>query len=357
MRNYYDILGVSKEASDKEIKTAYRKLSKEYHPDRQAGKSEEHKKMCEEKMKEINEAYATLSDSHKRQEYDNPAMGGGFGEFDFGDMGDFMREAMRGFGFGGRQSRQNASQKGSDIHMRIPISIDEILHGCEKKVKYTRQVRCSHCHGQGGEKKIVCPYCHGQGFVEEVKQMGPNSIFKSTRPCPHCNGRGFKFEKSCTHCNSTGFETKEEIINIRFDAGVIEGQPFIAQGRGNESNDIHGVDGNFCAIPVYTFNKEEYNLDNFPNIIHKVKLNWYDALLGGEFKIKLEGIGERQVTVNPCTKIGDTITLHGLGAKIQNPDMFGRSYQGDYILFIDYKFPESLTDEQRRYLKKIKDIS
>lgn len=357
MKNYYEILGVNKNASDDEIKKAFRTLSKKYHPDRHSAKPENERKMYEEKMKEINEAYATLSDPQKRQEYDNPyASHGGFG-----DISEMMREAMNHMGFGGfggfrNRNQQKPKRTGSHIKHEVRVGINEILHGLRTEIRYKRNIRCNHCHGKGGEKKIVCPYCHGQGWIEETRSS-QNAIFTSSIPCPHCHGQGFKYEKPCNYCHGSGFEEKEEVIHVDFEPGMMPDTPFIAVGKGNESPDENGVDGNFYAVPVFDFDRSKYNLDNFPHIIHKINLNWIDALLGGKMTLKLEGLGERTVEVKECTKPGDTILLAKQGARIKSNDMFTNDVVGDYILYVDYKFPNKLSDEQKRYLKKIKDIS
>lgn len=353
MKNYYEILGVEKNASEKEIKSAYRRLSKQYHPDRQAGKSDEVKKECEEKMKEINEAYSTLSDPQKREEYDNPRMGGFGGGFE--DLSEMMRNAFHHMGFGGHSQRAEPKPKGSDIRMNIPLGIHEILNGFETKVHFVRNVRCTHCGGKGGEKKIVCPYCHGQGWIEETRQSR-GTIFSSSYPCPHCHGQGFKYEKPCSHCQSTGFENKDEYINIKFDAGVNEGEAFVAMGKGNEASSENGIDGNFYAVPVFNYDREKFNIV-YPNIFHKIEVDVIDALLGGDITLDIEGLGKRTVHLKECTKDGESIVLKGQGIPYidRNNFNFGHSNNGDFILVVSYKTPTKLTDVQRECLKMFKE--
>lgn len=363
MKDFYSILGVSKDASDADIKKAYRKLSKTYHPDRQGGKSEAEKKEAEAKMKEINEAYEILSDKKKREEYDNPNPFGGNGgggysrsPFDADDIHNMWNEFRAASGFGGFDNEPR-HPRGADIRIHVKLGIYDILNGCEKKIKYKRRVRCKSCEGKGGAGKMVCPYCHGQGFIEHSKSFGPNQIFTSRETCPHCHGQGFKFKNTCDHCHGTGFEEVEEIVTIKFDKGkTVQGSEFRMVGKGHESPDKDGATGSFVATAIFDFDQTKYNLSEFPNIIHKVKINWIDAMLGGRLNINLEGIGTQIVDVKPCTKPNDTIVLHGKGAKV-DMEMYGHQQhiKGDYVLLIEYSVPDTLTEEQTELLKKFKE--
>jgi len=210
-KGYYKILGVSENATDKEIKAAFRKKSILFHPDKQANKSDKEKKEAEAKFKEVNEAYQVLSDKDKRAQYDRGASfnfentGGysGFngGNFDFGNFNfdDFGFNSETGFDFRdlfGKHNtynrasrRQRQAEKGSDIKMVIPITIEELFTGCKKKVKFQRNVRCPNCHGAGGTNKHVCPHCNGTGMVTETRQS-PFGFMQTTSACPKCNGKG-----------------------------------------------------------------------------------------------------------------------------------------------------------------------
>lgn len=353
-KDYYKILGLSDSDRklkgkdfEKKLKDSHKALCRKWHPDRFGKASEEERKKAEEMMKDINEAYEVLKDADKRKKYDNPQPNYedfGFHGFDMSDMDDFF----------GRH-REERKPRGSDIVMKIPISIDEIYNGCTKKVKYKRYVRCKDCNGVGGKGKTVCPYCHGRGKIVETKSDGRNFMqFEHT--CPHCHGKGYKFEHPCQKCGGTGFEIVEEIVEVKFDKGVIQGEEYKLMGKGNHSSDPNGIDGSFIAIAVYNYDSSKFNLNHFPHIVKRVKINFVDALLGGEMKINLEGIGEQNVKIPECSKQDDIIKLHGKGLPVrQEYWMESNIRKGDYILSIDVVSPKSLTSEQKELLKKFKE--
>lgn len=362
-KDFYQILGLNDSDKklkgsewDKKLKEKYRKLSREWHPDRFGNKPESEKKMAEEKMKEINEAYETLKDPDKRRQYDRPEpdfsnMGGGdfFGGFrDMNDMYDFFRGS----------ERTERKPRGGDKNMRIPLSIEEIINGCTKKVKYKRIVRCRDCHGVGGTGKKVCPHCHGRGRIVKNMLWGENRFFQSETTCPYCHGQGYKFEHPCKTCGGKGFEEVEEIIEVTFRPGVVEGEIFKAMGKGNQSPDKNGIDGDFNGIAKYSYDRSKFNLDNYPHILYKAKLNWIDALLGGKMSIKIPGKSEQTVEIPECTKPGDQITIKGAGLTVPREIAYefanNTPIQGDCILCIEYSIPKSLTSEQKEILKKFK---
>ena len=243
--------------------------------------------------------------------------------------------------------------------MRIPLSIEEIINGCTKKVKYKRIVRCRDCHGVGGTGKKVCPHCHGRGRIIKNMQWGENRFFQSETTCPYCQGQGYKFEHPCKTCGGKGFEEVEEIIEVTFRPGVMEGETFKAIGKGNQSPDKNGIDGDFNGIAVYSYDRSKFNLDNYPHILYKAKLNWIDALLGGKMSIKIPGKFEQTVEIPECTKPGDQITIKGAGLTVPREiayEAFANNtpIQGDCILCIEYSIPKSLTSEQKEILKKFK---
>lgn len=238
-RDYYEVLGVDKKASEDEIKKAYRRIAIKYHPDRQQGKSEAEQKEAEEKFKEAAEAYDVLHDPKKRESYDqfgfDGAKMGGFGGFGGGSFsmddifsmfGDVFggRGGFGGFsGFGGGAQRQQ--HRGSDLRLKVRLSLQEVATGCTKKFKVRKDVTCTHCHGtgaEGGSGTETCPTCHGQGYVIRTTQ----SLFgmmQSQSICPNCHGEGTIIKNKCHECNGEGVVKGEEVVEINIPAGVAEG--------------------------------------------------------------------------------------------------------------------------------------
>lgn len=365
-KDFYQILGLNDSDKklkgsewNKKLKEKYRKLSREWHPDRFGNKPELEKKLAEEKMKEINEAYETLKDPDKRRKYDRPEPDfsnmrgddffGGFRGMNMNDMYDFFRGSQR----------TERKPRGGNKNMRIPLDIEEIINGCKKKVKYKRIVRCQDCHGDGGTGKKVCPHCHGRGRIVKNIQLGANQFFQTESTCPYCHGQGYKFEHPCKTCGGKGFEEVEEIIEVTFRPGVMEGETFRAVGKGNQSPDKNGIDGDFNGIASYNYDRSKFNLDNYPHILYKAKLNWVDALLGGKMSIKIPGKSEQTVEIPECTKPGDQITIKGAGLTVPREIAYeafstNTAIQGDCILCVEYAIPKSLTSEQKEILKKFK---
>lgn len=368
MKDYYKILNVSKNASQEEIKKSYRALCLSLHPDRQAGKSEQEKKEAEEKFKEVSEAYEVLSDPKKRQQYDAGGSGG------FEDIDDFFSKMNSGgfdpfmgstdpFGFSDlfgnrrRARRQNQSYenpedlRGTDIRMNIPLSVEDIVNGCKKKVKYKRHVRCHVCHGKGGENKVTCPYCHGTGM--ESKVMWRSGMrFESSTTCSHCNGKGYKMEKPCSNCNESGFEIIEETLTISFQPGIGTSPTMYSQ-KGNESRSENGSSGSFIAVPVIDVSKldPKYKIDGI-NIYETIKVKMTDALLGKEIEIQVPGQAKYKQKLSQNTKPGDTITKYGLGLLSEDFE-YNRTKRGNYVFVVEYEVPSSLTTEQKDLLEKL----
>ncbi|MCQ2462734.1 MAG: DnaJ domain-containing protein, partial [Clostridia bacterium] len=242
-RDYYEVLGVSKGASDDEIKKAYRKVAKKYHPDLNPGD-----KTAEEKFKEANEAYEVLSDQQKRQRYDqyghagvdpNFGAGGGFGGFggmDF-DLGDILGSMFGGFGgFGGRQANPNAPRKGTNIQTVVTVSFEEAAKGCKRTVTVNRVETCSECSGTGAAKGTspeTCTACGGRGQVT-TQQRTPFGMMSSQKPCPTCGGKGKIVKTPCTKCKGTGFESKRAEVEVNIPAGIDDGQAITMRGNGNK---------------------------------------------------------------------------------------------------------------------------
>ena len=239
-RDYYEVLGVSKGASDDEIKKAYKKLARKYHPDLNPDNKE-----AEEKFKEANEAYEILSDKEKRSRYDqfghagvdpNFGAGGGFdGGFDFGDLGDIFGSFFGGGFGGGRRTNPNAPQRGESLRMSLILSFEEAAFGCEKAVTVERLEPCGACQGSGcaeGTTPEVCPDCHGTGTVQ-VRRQTPMGVFATSSPCSRCGGKGKIIHQPCKECRGAGSVRKRKTIQASIPAGIDNGQTISIRGQGN----------------------------------------------------------------------------------------------------------------------------
>lgn len=364
-KGYYKTLGVGEKASQDEIKKAFRKLSIKYHPDKQNGKTDKEKKEAETKFKEINEAYQVLSDETKRAQYDRGGsfdfgnMGGSGasgwgGGFDFGgmDFDQFGFDPTSGFDFstffGGSSNSRQAKPKvenGSDIRMTIPISIEDIFTGCTKKVKYTRNIRCKVCHGAGGTNQHTCPECNGTG----LKRYRTKSVFgmsETVATCPKCGGRGYAVDTKCPHCNGTGLEKEEVVLDVSFMPGMYDGFAIQYAGKGNESMDTRGKNGDFLAVCKHSYDTSRYTV-NSVDIYEKIEIPYYDALLGCEYILEKPDHTKRKIRIPSCVPNGKQLKLMNQGIK------HGNTY-GDYYIIVNYKFPEKLSVEELKALEVIK---
>lgn len=349
-KNFYDILGITEEEKnldDKKfndvLKSKYRSLSKKWHPDKFATKSEKERTEAEEKFKEITEAYNVLSDTEKRRQYD---YGGdsGFNPFEDIDPFSFFRNRNSG----------PRIVKGQTVQIEVEIVLKEAYHGGEKKVKYTSYRNCGHCNGTGSANGVVetCPHCNGSGMVTEMRQMG-NMYTTTSRPCNHCGGTGKKITKPCTHCKGNGMESvvNEEIINI--PKGIANGQYIVLNGKGCEAPKNKGsqtINGDLVIIFKIIDDGYEY-VRSGDNLIKNIKLNVFDGLLGCE--LKLITIDDSDITINvpELTAPNHTFTIKGKGM----PNPHNNSIVGDLKVIINYEMPKSLSNKQRELLKKIKE--
>ncbi len=358
-RDYYEVLGVGKDASEDEIKKAYRKIAIKYHPDRNPGNKE-----AEEKFKEAAEAYDVLHDPQKRQQYDRfgfdgPA-GGGFGGFGGGGMdmddifsmfGDIFggRSGFGGFG-GGRGSRPQ-QYRGNDLRLKVRLSLLDVAHGVTKKFKVRKDVVCQHCHGSGaeaGSSAETCPTCHGSGVVTHTTQ----SIFgmmQTQGVCPTCNGEGKVIKNKCKECGGTGVVKGEEVVEIKIPAGVASGMIVNVPGKGNAG--MHnGINGDIQVLieeePNDTFVRDGNNL------IYNLLLDFPTAALGGEVEIPtIEGT-KLKVKIENGTQPGKTLRLQGKG--LPAVQGYGRG-TGDLIVNISVFVPKYLSHEEKAALTKFKD--
>lgn len=360
-RDYYEVLGVSKTASEDEIKKAYRKIAIKYHPDRNPGNKE-----AEEKFKEAAEAYDVLHDPQKRQQYDQfgfngPAGAGGFGGGFGGSMnmddifsmfGDIFGGRAGGFGggFGGGQRRPQ-QHRGSDLRLKVRLSLSEIATGVTKKFKVRKDITCSHCHGSGAEAGSgteTCPTCHGSGVITHTTQ----SIFgmmQTQGVCPTCGGEGTVIKNKCHVCGGSGVEKGEEVVEIKIPAGVAEGMIVNVPGKGNAGH-RNGISGD-----IQVFITEEEN-DTFVrdgnDVIYNLLLDFPTAALGGDVEIPtIEGT-KLKVKIDSGTQPGKTLRLRGKG--LPAVQGYGRG-MGDLVVNISVYVPKTLSREEKETLARLRD--
>ena len=349
-KNFYDILGITEEERNLNetefnaaLKKKYRELSKKWHPDRFATKSDDERNEAETKFKEITEAYNTLSDAEKRRQYDFSQNGGG--DFDPFGGSDFFSSFFRNRNTGPRVV------KGENVHVQVDITLKESYYGGEKTVKYETMKTCRHCNGSGSENGVVetCPHCNGTGMFTERYQMG-NMIQMATRPCPHCNGTGKKISKPCPHCNGNGMERNVEEQKIEIPKGVTTGQYILINGAGSEAPKTQGaqtINGDLAII----FNVIDDGLifeREGDNLIQHVKLNVFDGMLGYDYKTTT--IDDKEITINipPLTEFNHIFTVKGKGM----PNPKNNNIVGDLKIIVTYEMPKSLNNEQRKLIKR-----
>lgn len=349
-RDYYEVLGVSKGASDDEIKKAYRQMAKKYHPDLNPGDKE-----AEAKFKEANEAYEVLSDKEKRQRYDqfghagvDPNYGaggsGGAGGFDF-DIGDIFSSFFGGGFGGGRQQNPNAPQRGGDINANVTLSFEEAAKGCSKVIEVSRIEVCPDCSGSGAEKGSspqTCPQCNGRGQVT-TQQRTPFGVFSSSRPCPKCGGKGTVINNPCHKCHGVGRVQKPYKVNVNIPAGIDDRQIVTLRGEGNRG--INGGPAGDLRIGINVRPHPFFERDGY-DVICNVTLSFAQVALGAEIKVPTLD-GQVKYTVNAGTQPGDVFRLKGKGIQYIN----GRG-RGDQLVHITVEVPKHLTEEQKELLRK-----
>ncbi len=357
-RDYYEVLGVSKSASDDEIKKAYRKLAKQYHPDLNPGDA-----TAEAKFKEANEAYEVLSDSDKKARYDqyghagvDPNFGaGGFGGGGFGgfgdafDLGDILG-SMFGGGFGGfggstRQQNPNVPRKGSNVQTTVTISFEEAAKGCKKSVVVERSEKCSECGGSGaakGTSPVTCKTCGGRGQVQ-VQQRTAFGVMSTTRQCTECGGRGKTILNPCGHCRGVGFERKRQTAEIDIPAGIDDRQTLNVRGGGNPG--VNGGPAGDLRVNVNVRPHPFFERDGF-DVWCEVNVTYAQAALGDTLYIPtLDGKVKYELPAG--TQPGDVFRFRGRG--IQQLSSRGK---GDQYVKIIVEVPKKLTAQQEELLRK-----
>lgn len=355
-RDYYEVLGVSKNATDDELKKAYRKLAIKYHPDRQQGKTDDEKKDAEEKFKEAAEAYDVLSNKEKRERYDRfgfNAPNGGFG-FDGGGMSmedifSHFGDIFGGFGgFGGFGSRQGRRvQRGSDLRVRVRLSLKDIAHGLEKRLKIPRMVSCSECNGTGannGTDFETCQTCHGSG-VETRLQHTILGTMQTQSECHTCGGTGKIIKNRCKHCGGTGLVKRDEVITVNIPAGVGEGMTLKMSGKGNEAPG-GGIPGDLLIVIEEESHSELYRDGN--DLVYNLMLDIPTAVFGGKVEVPTVD-GKVRVTIEPGIQPGKILRLRGKG--LPSPDRYG---VGDLLVNVTVYIPEELNEAERKAFESLK---
>ena len=349
-RDYYEVLGVSKTATDAEIKSAFRKLAKKYHPD--VSKEEN----AAEKFKEVQEAYAVLSDPEKRKKYDQfghsafqnngGGAGGfqGFDGFDFGDMGDIFDDILGGFGFSSNSRRSaNGPRKGNDVLYRMTISFDEAVHGCEKDIDLDTVDNCPNCHGEGGFNSKTCPECRGSGTISsEQRTMFGSFLTKTT--CPECHGTGNIFEKKCPDCNGKGKIRKNKTITITVPAGIDNGNRLRLTGKG-EAGENGGRNGDLYL--EFTVKDHDFYKRNEDDVYIDLPLTITEAVLGCTKEVPTI-YGNVELTIPSGTQSLDKLRLRGKGIENVNTKR-----KGDMYAVVKVIMPEKLTKEQKSLFESL----
>ncbi len=350
--DYYDILGVAREASPEEIKKAYREAAFKFHPDRNEGDE-----AAEEKFKEAAEAYDVLKDTEKRARYDRyghdglqGVATGDFSSFEdifeaFGDIfgggGGGIFDAFFGGG-GGRRGGRRGPRRGASLKVEITLGLEEALKGQEKTIELTRREACETCEGSGakdGAKPVECATCGGVGEVIQAQ-----GFFRVQTTCPHCRGAGSQISDPCGTCKGSGKEAKRREITLRIPAGVEDGSRIRISGEG-DSGEPGGPQGDlFCFISVKPHEVFERHGND---LICEVPISFPQAVLGAEVEIQTLD-GPVAMKIKPATRSGQVYRMSGLGA----PDVHGRG-RGDLLVQVDIDVPRKVTDEQRDLLKEL----
>lgn len=366
-RDYYEVLGVNKNATDEELKKAYRKLAKKYHPDANPDNKEE----AEAKFKEVNEAYENLSDPQKRRMYDQfghdgpQGFGGGQGPFgqggyysysssgfngfdDFGDLGDIFSSFFGG-GFGGKSSsrKQNGPRKGADLNLRMEITFEQAFLGVEKEITVTRNETCDSCHGTGakpGTSVTKCTMCNGTGQVTQVQNTILGQM-QTRRTCTACHGTGEIIKEPCEICHGRGTVRKQPRIKVKIPAGIDDNQTVVLRGEG-EPGEKGGPKGDLYI--TVRIKKHNIFTRNGNNVMCEVPITITQATLGADLEIPMVDGTKVEYKIPDGTQTGTKFVIRNKGFKSVNS-----SSLGDFIFIVKVQTPKKLTKEQRDLLVQL----
>lgn len=349
-RDYYEVLGVSKTASDDEIKKAFRTLAKKYHPDMHPGDKE-----CEEKFKEAQEAYAVLSDAEKRKQYDQfghaafDGTGGGAGGFDFSgmDMGDIFGDLFGDFFGGGSRRRANdGPMKGSNLRTSVRIIFEEAIFGCEKEIEMVLKDECHTCHGTGakpGTTPETCPKCGGKGKVVFTQQSFFGTV-QNVQTCPDCGGSGKIIKDKCPDCRGTGYIASKKKIQVSIPAGIDNGQSVRIREKGEPG--INGGPRGDLLVEVVVSRHPTLQRQDM-NIYSTAQISFAQAALGGEIRIHTVD-GDVLYEVKPGTQTNTRIRLKGKGV----PSLRNKSVRGDHYVDLVVQTPTGLSADAKEALRQ-----
>ena len=349
-RDYYEVLGVSKTASDDEIKKAFRTLAKKYHPDMHPGDKE-----CEEKFKEAQEAYAVLSDAEKRKQYDQfghaafDGTGGGAGGFDFSgmDMGDIFGDIFGDFFGGGSRRRANdGPMKGSNLRTSVRITFEEAIFGCEKEIEMVLKDECHTCHGTGakpGTTPETCPKCGGKGKVVFTQQSFFGTV-QNVQTCPDCGGSGKIIKDKCPDCRGTGYIASKKKIQVSIPAGIDNGQSVRIREKGEPG--INGGPRGDLLVEVVVSRHPTLQRQDM-NIYSTAQISFAQAALGGEIRIHTVD-GDVLYEVKPGTQTNTRIRLKGKGV----PSLRNKSLRGDHYVDLVVQTPTGLSADAKEALRQ-----
>lgn len=358
-RDYYEVLGVDKNATADEIKKAYRKKAIQYHPDKNPGD-----KAAEEKFKEAAEAYEVLSDPQKRQRYDQFGHAGMSGDAGFSGGGMSMEDIFSRFGdlfggagfgdlFGGGFSSGRAGRqrvmRGSDLRVKVKLTLEEIATGVDKKIRVKKQVSCPDCHGTGSADGQVetCSQCHGTGRVVKT-QRTLLGMMQVQDACPVCHGEGKIVRNKCPHCGGEGVVRADEVISIHIPAGVMDGMQLTMQGKGNAAP-RGGVNGDLLVL-VEEVEHPDLVRDG-SDLVYNLLLSVPTAVLGGQVEVPTL-TGKVKVTIAPGTQPGKVLRLRGKG--LPTIDQYGRQYAtGDMLINVGVYIPEHLSRDEKKLMEQL----
>ncbi|MBP3242237.1 MAG: molecular chaperone DnaJ [Ruminococcus sp.] len=359
-RDYYEVLGIQKGASEDEIKKAYRKKAREYHPDLHPDDPS-----FVEKFQEVNEANEVLSDPEKRARYDqfghagvDPSYGGGAGGMDgfgggFGDMSDILESifgggfgGFGGFGGGAARSTANAPRRGSDLQESVTIAFLEACHGVKKNIHVNRMTVCDACNGSGADKgstSEICPDCQGRGSIK-VTTRSPFGMISSTKPCPHCGGKGKVIKNPCTKCKGNGRLRVQKTVSVDIPAGIDDRQTIRLSGQGDAGT--NGGPAGDLLLTVSVKSHPLFTRDGY-DIFCEIPITYAEAVMGAEITVPTIDGNDVKYNISEGTQSGTQYRLKGKGVKKLN-----RSDRGNQIVRVYVEVPKNLSKKQKDLLKE-----